>query len=66
MKGCTATLNRCGAGWAEPMRVWILRHVSFEGPGAIAPWLERRGAVIERCELFRGDPLPQPGSSIPG
>lgn len=44
------------------MRVWILQHVSFEGPGAIAPWLEQRGAVIERCELFRGDPLPQPGS----
>lgn len=40
------------------MRIAVLQHVAFEGPGAIAPWLESRGAVLSRIALHQGDPLP--------
>lgn len=40
------------------MRVTVLQHVPFEGPGAIAPWLRAHGHSVEICALFEGQPLP--------
>ena len=40
------------------MRVTVLQHVPFEGPGAIAPWLRAHGHSVETCALFEGQPLP--------
>jgi GMP synthase-like glutamine amidotransferase len=40
----------------------VLKHVSFEGPGAILLWAEMRGFTVSTAELWRGDPLPAPDS----
>jgi GMP synthase-like glutamine amidotransferase len=40
------------------MRVQILQHVAFEGPGSIGPWLEARGATIRYTRLFEEDRHP--------
>lgn len=42
------------------MRVHVLQHVPFEGPGRIGDWLEARGARVGWTRLFAGDPLPAP------
>jgi GMP synthase-like glutamine amidotransferase len=40
------------------MRLSLLQHVSFEGPGAIADWVEPRD-TLQVVRLDRGDPLPK-------
>jgi GMP synthase-like glutamine amidotransferase len=40
------------------MRAHIIQHVSFEGPGAIANELERRGTTITVHHVWDGAPLP--------
>jgi GMP synthase-like glutamine amidotransferase len=40
------------------MRIAILQHVGFEGPGAIADWAVARGHDLAAVRLDRGDPLP--------
>ncbi len=40
------------------MRVHIIQHVVFEGPGAIAEWARERGHSIVITELFNGGQLP--------
>ncbi len=41
------------------MRVQVLQHVPFEGPGSIADWLAARRAGVACTRLFAGDPLPR-------
>lgn len=43
-------------------QAWILQHVPFEGPGAIAPWLEARGYSLGIVHCWEGDPFPEPES----
>lgn len=40
------------------MRIHIVQHVAFEGPGAIADWAKERGHSVEATEQFRGGRLP--------
>lgn len=40
------------------MRVVSLHHVSFEGLGAIEPWLAERGHEVTQVRLFAGEGLP--------
>lgn len=40
------------------MRAHVLKHVSFEGPGNIEPWLRNRGAEISETRIFEADTLP--------
>jgi GMP synthase-like glutamine amidotransferase len=42
------------------VRVHYLRHVSFEGPGAIADWARARGHSLSGTSLHKGEPLPSP------
>ncbi len=42
------------------MQAHILQHVPFEGPGIIAPWLERRGADVTYTRLYQRHRLPRP------
>ena len=41
------------------MKVQILQHVPFEGPGSMAAWLTARRADVACTRLFAGDPLPR-------
>lgn len=41
-----------------PMRVHVLQHVPFEGPGSIGDWLAARRAKVTCTRLFAGDALP--------
>ncbi len=43
------------------MRLHIVKHAAFEGPGAIAAWAGERGHSLQTAELGAGDPLPVPG-----
>ena len=40
------------------MRVHVLQHVPFEGPGRLADGLAARGAQLRTSRLWAGDPLP--------
>lgn len=40
------------------MEVYIFRHVAFEGPGAILPYLESKGFHIHFVNLYAGDAIP--------
>ena len=40
------------------MRVHVLQHVSFEGLGSIAAWLEARQASISYTRFFEAHRLP--------
>ena len=40
------------------MRIHIIQHVAFEGPGAIAEWARERGHSISVTEQFRRGQLP--------
>lgn len=43
------------------MRVHILQHVDFEGPGAITAWLTAQGARVGYTRFFEPDPeIPDP------
>ena len=41
------------------MKVQILQHVPFEGPGSMADWLAARRVGVGVTRLFAGDPLPR-------
>ena len=43
------------------MRVHIIQHVEFEGPGAIAEWARERGYSLAVTEQFNGGRLPGTG-----
>lgn len=40
------------------MRFHLLQHVSFEGPAAIAGWLDDNHHSLTATKFFQGDPLP--------
>ena len=40
------------------MKILCLKHVSFEGPGAIARWAQQRGHELEIKSVFHPEPLP--------
>lgn len=42
------------------MRVHVLQHVPFEGPGSIATWLAARDAHVTRTALYESPVLPEP------
>jgi GMP synthase-like glutamine amidotransferase len=44
------------------MRVHILQHVPFEGPGSIASWLERRRAEVTCTRFYQRPDLPDPAT----
>ena len=42
------------------MRLHVIKHTSFEGPGAIATWARERGYEMETTEVEQGQSLPSP------
>jgi GMP synthase (glutamine-hydrolysing) len=40
------------------MKIGVLQHAAFEGPGEIAEWAKQRGHSVSICHLYQGDPLP--------
>jgi GMP synthase-like glutamine amidotransferase len=44
------------------MKISVLQHAAFEGPGEIATWAEKHGHSVSVCHLYRGDALPAPDS----
>jgi len=42
------------------MRIQVLQHVPFEGPGSISNWAAEKGHIVRTCGLFQGDLLPDP------
>ena len=38
----------------------VIRHVPFEGPGAIGEWLQAKGYELTHAHLHQDDPLPDP------
>jgi|SRR5665213_83587 len=42
------------------MRLHVIKHAVFEGPGAIAPWARERGHILETTEVDQGQALPSP------
>jgi GMP synthase-like glutamine amidotransferase len=40
------------------MRIHIIQHVPFEGPGYIAHWAQQHGYSLTFSHLYAGDPLP--------
>lgn len=41
-----------------PLRIHLLQHVPFEGPGSLAAWALEAGHVLSEHALFSGTPLP--------
>lgn len=44
------------------MRLAVIKHVPFEGPGRIAAWAQARGHAVKTVELAYGQALPEPES----
>lgn len=44
----------------ELMRIAVVQHEPFEGPGAIAEWAAGRGATVATTHVYAGEPLPPP------
>lgn len=44
------------------MRIRVLQHVPFEGPGSIVDWANDRGHVLEIAPVFDGAPAGTPGA----
>jgi GMP synthase-like glutamine amidotransferase len=42
------------------MRLHIIQHVAFEGPGAIGEWARERGHAVTISEQWKGARLPKP------
>jgi len=40
------------------MRIGVLQHAAFEGPGEIGVWAIKRGHTLSVSHLYRGDALP--------
>ncbi len=40
------------------MKIAVLQHAAYEGPGEIAVWAKERGHAIAEHHLYRGDALP--------
>jgi GMP synthase-like glutamine amidotransferase len=40
------------------MKISVLQHAAFEGPGEIAAWAAHHGHAVGIHHLYRGDPLP--------
>ncbi|OOF22880.1 GMP synthase [Salinivibrio sp. IB574] len=46
------------------MRVHLVIHEAFEGPGAILDWCDERAYHVTTSHLYRGEPLPESGEGI--
>jgi len=44
------------------MKIGVLQHAAFEGPGEIGNWATSRGHTLTVQHLYRGDALPTPES----
>lgn len=44
------------------MKISVLQHAAYEGPGEIALWAKRRGHALVEHHLYRGDALPETDS----
>jgi GMP synthase-like glutamine amidotransferase len=44
------------------MKIGVLQHAAFEGPGEIGAWAAGRGHSLAIHHLYRGDALPEPDS----
>jgi GMP synthase-like glutamine amidotransferase len=42
------------------MKICVLQHAAYEGPGEIAAWAAQRDYSVRVHHLYRGDPLPRP------
>jgi GMP synthase-like glutamine amidotransferase len=42
------------------MQLRVIKHTTFEGPGAVAAWAKERGYALETTELEQGQALPSP------
>src|ERR1700678_2122157 len=42
------------------MKISVLQHAAYEGPGEIAAWASRQGHAQTVHHLYRGDALPRP------
>ena len=40
------------------MKIAVLQHAAFEGPGEIAAWAGQHGHAVKIHHLYQGDPLP--------
>jgi len=40
------------------MKLCVLQHAAYEGPGEIAAWAAQHGHAVSLHHLYRGDPLP--------
>src|SRR5690554_5511840 len=45
------------------MKIRYIKHVPYEGPGAIADWAAAREFEFSGVEIFRGEPLPEHGDT---
>ena len=41
------------------MKIQLIIHESFEGPGAIETWAKQKGHQLRYCRLYAGEKLPQ-------
>ena len=41
------------------MKIAVLQHAAYEGPGEIAAWAAQRGHAVAIHSLYRSDPLPE-------
>jgi len=42
------------------MKLWVVKHATFEGPGAVAAWARERGHTLSVTENEYGQALPTP------
>jgi GMP synthase-like glutamine amidotransferase len=42
------------------MKLHVLQHAAYEGPGEIATWAQERGHTVSISHLYRGDAVPVP------
>jgi GMP synthase-like glutamine amidotransferase len=41
------------------VKIAVLQHAAYEGPGEIAAWAGQRGHTVKVHHLYQGDPLPE-------
>lgn len=44
------------------MNILCIKHIDFEGPGAIALWAQQNGHPLEMASIYQNHPLPAPNT----